>query len=224
MGRTRSGCSVAIIGRPTMWIVCPCGFNAQISRAETACPACGGTAWRRETEAEALHRLRAAAVAAGKCYTCRKRAPKPGRRNCQVCIGNSRVARLATRGNGKCDRCGIDVSARATRLCESCTRKVTVTSRAAREKAIADGLCGRCHKNPLEPGRTACAVCLADLAARAREQARAAGAIPKPCTVCLRSGFGAYDHSSRTHDRWAYEAIAVNDPGDSCGVVENRNG
>lgn len=50
-----------------------------------------------QTPAEKLRAARIAAAAAGRCYSCRKRTPPPGQRNCEQCVDSSRASERKAR-------------------------------------------------------------------------------------------------------------------------------
>ncbi len=155
---------------------------------------------KTEGNAAYLRRLRQEAVARGDCYDCRCRPVKPGCRYCTDCMTRTKTTKAKWAGR-KCLNCGVAV--RRRQRCRSCTAKDTARSKKRADTAAAGGICFRCKKRPLQPGRKQCTGCLDALAARVLARRRAEGAAPTAkCRTCKALGIESTGHDHRSHDRW----------------------
>ena len=108
---------------------------------------------RRQRDRERVARRTAARIEAGLCVGCGRTEPLPERRLCAPCnekrnaASRARDARLKAEGRPRRDM------ARAREYERERSRR----ERAAR---TAEGLCGRCGKEPAAPGRSSCEPCL----------------------------------------------------------------
>lgn len=184
-------------------IVCSCGWTGAVAAAPIIlCPRCGGTDWRRETNAETLRRLRADAANRGKCFTCRYREVRPGTRYCEECIQRA-AAYKESIAYRKCQQCGVDVSKRGTLECAECTSKSSAWHRRRADARVANGQCARCGALPVKPGHRTCVPCLDEGKDSQIMKNRIAGQEPRDaCTTCTALGLSGVGHNRRTHDRW----------------------
>ena len=108
---------------------------------------------RRENDLARYHRRTRARREAGLCLRCGKSEPVPERTLCASCnekqnrAGRARDARLRAEGKPRRD---------------PAQAKLYERERSRRERAArtAEGLCGRCGKEPAAPGRSSCEPCL----------------------------------------------------------------
>lgn len=158
-----------------------------------------------------LKELRAAALAAGRCYVCRCRPIKPGRRSCQECL--DRVAEHQKNNRGVlCCKCSqrLRGKRRGKRMCAPCAAKHSIKGTARFVARANAGTCGRCGQAPCVSGRSQCFRCLEDMRDRALYASRVGGSKPKrnSCSICTAMGVPSMNHDRRTHDRYMARAQA----------------
>lgn len=153
-----------------------------------------------ESNADRLRRYRLAAVADGRCYTCRCRPVKLGARYCAECITAAHDYRKSI-AYEKCTHCGAELNGRKALLCVACMRKSSKRFQQRVAARVTAGICGRCGKNPLK-SESQCVGCLDEMRDRILAINRADGRKPRPCPICRELGIGGTGHDSRTHDRW----------------------
>ncbi len=154
-----------------------------------------------ESNADRLRRYRLAAVAKGRCYSCRARPVRPGTRYCEDCFDrvNKHQKAIAYK---RCQSCYADVRGRKALLCAACTTRSSATARIWADRKTAKGLCDRCGNRPLLTGHRGCVDCLDDKRERALATMREAGRKARPCPICRELGINGTGHNRRTHDRW----------------------
>lgn len=139
----------------------------------------------RLSNAEYLRELRARASAAGLCYVCRLRTPRPGLKTCDECLGKGYAHRRAVRGR-LCDNCCVELPPdRAGKSrCAKCADKNALETAARRAARVKAGVCERCGLFPPCGNSLCCVDCLDQNRDRAAARRRLAGFKPINCPHC----------------------------------------
>lgn len=152
------------------------------------------------SNAASLRRLREAAVLDGFCGTCRLRRPREGVKTCDVCLGQGKERRGASRALGHC-RCGQVILDQHFKQCEGCRESRCHRGRAREQILIVRGRCLRHPHTKVSPGHVYCELCLEERAAAARKRTRdrrGAAMRVRGCSIC-----GLVDHNVLRHGRVA---------------------
>lgn len=150
------------------------------------------------SNAASLRRLREAAVLDGFCGTCRLRRPREGIKTCDVCLGQEKKRRGASRALGHC-RCGQVLTDPRFRQCEGCRVSRRRRGRVREQALIVRGRCLRHPHTLVSPGHVYCELCLEERAAVARKRTRdrrGAALRVRGCSIC-----GLVDHNVLRHGR-----------------------
>ncbi|KAK8033527.1 hypothetical protein PG991_002925 [Apiospora marii] len=137
-----------------------CGKRPALGAGVNCCAACQVARENHDTEkASGRHEEW---EAQGLCKRCGRQPPAANNKNCKECKERNEKSwrKMWSRRDGDCKLCGMAMPEGDTRIyCADCRARANRRMKARSDNARKAGMCVRCTRRPMSPGRVTCDPC-----------------------------------------------------------------